>query len=50
MLEKFITMPAYAWEALLQRLDGEERAMFEKQGKENPAQTGQAIAGELKKG
>jgi hypothetical protein len=46
-----ITMPAYAWEALLQRLDGEDRALFEKQVKKTEFKPDKrSIASELKKG
>ena len=46
-----LTMPAYAWEALLQRLDLEERAVFERQVKKREFKPDKrAIAGELKNG
>ena len=46
-----ITMPAYAWEALLQRLDGDDRAVFEKHVKKTEFKPDKrSIASELKKG
>jgi hypothetical protein len=46
-----ITMPAYAWEALLQRLDRDERVVFEKHIRKTEFKPDKrAIAGELKKG
>jgi hypothetical protein len=46
-----ITMPAYAWEALLQRLHNEERGVFEKLVKKTEFKPDKrAIATELKKG
>ena len=44
-------MPAYAWEALLQRLDSEDRTVFEKQVKKTEFKPDKrSIASELKKG
>jgi hypothetical protein len=49
--EIVITMPAYAWEALLQRLDSEDRVVFEKQVKKTEFKPDKrSIASELKKG
>jgi hypothetical protein len=46
-----LTMPAYAWEALLQRLDLEDRGVFDRQVKKREFKPDKrAIAGELKNG
>jgi Siphovirus Gp157 len=46
-----LTMAAHAWEALLQRLDPEDRAVFERQVKKREFKPDKrAIAGELKTG
>lgn len=46
-----LTMPAYVWEALLQRLDLEDRAEFEKHVKKSEFKPDKrAIAAELKRG
>jgi len=46
-----LTMPAYVWEALLQRLGREDRAVFEAQVKKCEFKPDKrALAGELKKG
>ena len=46
-----LTMPAYVWEALLERLSKEERAVFEAQVKKCEFKPDKrALAGELKKG
>ena len=46
-----LTMPAYVWEALLQRLGKEDRAVFEAQVKKCEFKPDKrALAGELKKG
>ena len=46
-----LTMPAYVWEALLQRLASDERALFEQKVKKNEFRPDKkAIANELKKG
>jgi hypothetical protein len=46
-----LTMPAYAWEALLERLGKEDRAVFEAQVKKCEFKPDKrALAGELKKG
>jgi hypothetical protein len=46
-----LTMPAHVWEALLQRLDLEDRAVFEKHVKKREFKPDKrAIAGELKNG
>jgi uncharacterized protein with GYD domain len=46
-----LTMPAYVWEALLERLSKEDRAVFEAQVKKCELKPDKrALAGELKKG
>jgi hypothetical protein len=51
MKDAVLTMPAYVWEALLERLDKEDRAVFEAQVKKCEFKPDKrALAGELKKG
>ena len=46
-----LTMPAYVWEALLERLSKEDRAIFEAHVKKCEFKPDKrALAGELKKG
>jgi hypothetical protein len=46
-----LTMPAYVWEALLQRLAGDERALFEQKVKKREFKPDKkAIGSELKRG
>jgi Gp157 protein len=51
MKDAVLTMPAYVWEALLERLDKADRAVFEAQVKKCEFKPDKrALAGELKKG